>query len=70
MAALARPDPDLRGALLAGMERCGSVAELQAWVAVSLRPAYGRLELAWIGTLRDRYAERLAQLAAGEMGLA
>lgn len=69
VAALARPEADLRVALLVAMEQCGSVAELQAWVAGSLRPAYGRLELAWVEILRDRYGERLAVLAGGEMGL-
>ncbi len=65
VAALVRPEQELREALLERMERCGSVAELQAWVAESLRPAYGRLELAWVETLRGRYGERLALLAGG-----
>jgi ribonuclease HII len=65
VAALVRPEDQLRGALLAEIERCGSVAELQAWVAASLRPAYGRLRLAWVELLRDRYGERLAALAGG-----
>lgn len=65
VAALARPEPELRAELLERMEQCGSVAELQAWVAESLRPAYGRLELAWVEMLRDRYGERLALLAGG-----
>jgi ribonuclease HII len=63
VAALARPVETLRGALLAQIEQCGSVAELQAWVAESLRPAYGSLELAWVEALRARYGERLAMLA-------
>jgi ribonuclease HII len=63
VAALQRPDPDLRTALLAELETFGSVPELQAWVEARLRPGYGRLELAWIETLRGRYAERLALLA-------
>jgi hypothetical protein len=45
------------------MERCASVAELQAWVEASLRPAYGRLQPAWVQDLRHRYAEILAVLA-------
>ncbi|MDR3670803.1 MAG: ribonuclease HII [Holophaga sp.] len=65
VAALVRPEEELHGELLAQIERCGSVAELQAWVAASLRPAYGRLRLAWVELLRDRYAERLALLASG-----
>ena len=65
VAALVRSEPDLRGALLARMERCASVAELQAWVAGELRPVYGRLELAWVEALRDRYGELLALLASG-----
>ena len=63
VAALQRPDPELRAALLVELETLGSVAELQAWVEARLRPGYGRLELAWIETLRGRYAERLAMLA-------
>ena len=65
VAALARPEEALRGALMAQIEACGSVAELQAWVELGLRPAYGRLELAWVEVLRDRYGERLAMLAGG-----
>ena len=65
MAALARPVAGLRETLMAGIEQCGSVAELQAWVAHSLRPAYGDLELAWVEVLRGRYGERLAMLAGG-----
>jgi ribonuclease HII len=65
VAALVRPEEDLRGALMAQIELCGSVAELQAWVAHSLRPAYGRLRLAWVEALRARYGERLAVLAGG-----
>jgi ribonuclease HII len=65
VAALVRPEPGLRAALTAGLEACGSVAELQAWVEQSLRPGYGRLRLDWVETLRGRYAERLAFLAGG-----
>jgi ribonuclease HII len=63
VAALLRPEPELRVTLLAGIERCGSVAELQAWVELELRPAYGRLLPGWLEALRDRYGERLAVLA-------
>jgi ribonuclease HII len=65
VAALARPEPGLRRALAAGLERCGSVAELQAWVEQALRPAYGRLKADWVADLRGRYGEHLALLAAG-----
>jgi ribonuclease HII len=65
VAALVRPEEELRATLLAQIELCGSVAELQAWVASNLRPAYGRLRLAWVEVLRDRYGERLALLAGG-----
>ena len=63
VAALQRTEPSLPAALLEEVEGCVSVAELQAWVEASLRPAYGRLALDWIETLRNRYAQRLAQLA-------
>ena len=65
VAALVRPEEGLRGSLMAQIELCGSVAELQAGVAHSLRPAYGRLRLAWVEALRARYGERLAVLAGG-----
>jgi ribonuclease HII len=68
VAALARPVAGLRETLLAGIEQCGSVAELQAWVAHSLRPAYGDLELAWVEVLRARYGERLVLLAGSGAG--
>jgi len=67
--ALQRVDEDLRDALRHRLDRCASVAELRAWVASDLRPAYGRLKLVWVETLRRHYADRLAQLAANE-GLA
>lgn len=69
VAALQRVDEGLRDALHHSLDRCASVAELQAWVASDLRPAYGRLKLVWVETLRRRYADRLAQLAQVE-GLA
>jgi ribonuclease HII len=66
VAARAHPDEALRDALRDGMERAGSVTDLQAWVDTHLRPNYGRLTPAWIETLRRRYAERLARLAGEE----
>jgi ribonuclease HII len=62
VAALARPEAALRAALETSMDLCASVAELQAWVEDSLRPAYGRLDPAWVEALRGRYGERLALL--------
>jgi len=64
--ALQRVDEDLRDRLRHSLDRCASVAELRAWVERELRPAYGRLKLVWVETLRRRYADRLAQLAAPE----
>ncbi len=66
VAALQQVDEALRDALRHSLERCASVAELQAWVARELRPAYGRLKLVWVETLRRNYADRLAQLAEAE----
>jgi ribonuclease HII len=69
VAALQRVDEVLRDALHQSLERCATVAELRAWVVTDLRPAYGRLKLVWVETLRRNYADRLAQLANAE-GLA
>ena len=66
VAALQRVDEELRDALHHSLDRCANVGELQAWVATDLRPAYGRLKLVWVETLRRRYADRLAQFAARE----
>jgi ribonuclease HII len=66
VAALQRTETGLRALLLAEVEACASVDELQAWVEGSLRPAYGRLALDWVETLRHRYGQRLAYLAGGE----
>ena len=63
VAALQRTEPLLRATLLAQVESCATVAELQAWVEASLRPAYGRLALGWVESLRSRYGQRLVQLA-------
>ncbi|BDU76701.1 ribonuclease HII [Mesoterricola sediminis] len=68
VAALLRPDEDLPAALSAALEACATVADLQAWVEARLRPAYGRLRPAWVESLRSRYAERLAVLAAEDLG--
>ena len=66
VAARQRPDEGLPALLGASLDQCASVTELQAWVGTALRPAYGRLKLAWVEALRRRYAERLAQLGAAE----
>ena len=66
VAALQKTEVPLRAILMAELEACATVAELQAWVESGLRPAYGRLALAWVDELRDRYATRLAQLAGSE----
>jgi ribonuclease HII len=63
VAGLLRPEAALRASLEASMELCASVAELQAWVEDGLRPAYGRLDPAWVDALRVRYGQRLAVLA-------
>jgi ribonuclease HII len=66
VAALQQVDEDLRDALCHSLDRCATVAALRAWVDQELRPAYGRLKLVWVETLRRRYAERLAQVAEAE----
>jgi len=66
VAALQRPEADLPARLMASMGSCGSVAELQAWVEDSLRPAYGRLEQARVADLREAYGRRLVLLATRE----
>ncbi len=66
VAALQVADEAARASLLRSLEACGSVEELRSWVDASLRPAYGRLKPVWVETLRRRYAERLARLAAEE----
>jgi ribonuclease HII len=69
VAVLQRVDEALRDALHQSLDRCATVEELRAWVGAELRPAYGRLKLVWVETLRRNYADRLAQLANAE-GLA
>jgi len=66
VAALQRPEEACREPLAQALEACVSVAELQAWVASMLRPAYARLKLEWLEELRARYAQRLAYLAGRE----
>ena len=63
VAALQRPQEPLKAKLLAEVEACRSVVELQAWVEGRLRPAYGDLTLDWVESLRGRYGQRLVQLA-------
>jgi ribonuclease HII len=67
VAALQRPEEGRQDLLAASLEACGSVEALQAWVEGELRPAYGNLRLAWVESLRARYAERLAQLAGKDL---
>ncbi len=64
-----RPDEAVRDELRHSLEKCDSVVELHCWVDVHLRPAYGKLKLVWVETLRRRYADLLARLVAGEEGL-
>ncbi|HJW72191.1 MAG TPA: ribonuclease HII [Geothrix sp.] len=62
--ALQSVDDDLRDALHKSLDACRTVSELQAWVESDLRPAYGRLKLVWVETLRRNYADRLARFAS------
>ncbi|MBL0209577.1 MAG: ribonuclease HII [Holophagaceae bacterium] len=64
------PSEAVRDELRQNLEKCDSVVELHCWVDVHLRPAYGKLKLVWVETLRRRYASLLARLVAGEAGLA
>ncbi len=68
VAALQRPEPELRDALGETLEACTGVAAMQAWVEGQLRPAYGRLAPAWVEALRSRYADRLAGFGLKEAG--
>jgi ribonuclease HII len=63
VAALQRTDASLRKGLRDGLEACTSVAQLQVWVELDLRPAYGWLKLAWVEELRRVYGAKLARLA-------
>jgi ribonuclease HII len=63
VAALQRSDERLRAGLREGLEACTSVAQLQVWVELDLRPAYGWLKLAWVEELRQSYGGKLARLA-------
>lgn len=58
-----RPDEAALADLRTRLEGCASVAELQAWVAEGLRPAYGHLRPEWVEELRRDYGDRLARLA-------
>ncbi len=63
VAALQRVDEALRDQLHHSLDACDSAEAMRAWVERELRPAYGRLKLVWVETLRRRYADRLVQLA-------
>ena len=63
IAGLQRADEGAREALHRSLDHCTSVDELRTWIELELRPAYGRLKLVWVETLRRRYADRLALLA-------
>ena len=63
VAALQQPDAKLQATLVDGLEAATSVAELQAWVEISLRPAYGLLKATWVEALRQTYAQKLAAFA-------
>jgi ribonuclease HII len=62
VAALQQVDEELRTQLHHSLDACATVAALRTWVEQELRPAYGRLKLVWVETLRRRYADRLVQL--------
>ncbi len=70
VSATQQPDEQVRDELRHSLEKCDSVVELHCWVDVHLRPAYGKLKLVWVETLRRRYADLLARIVAGEEGLA
>lgn len=63
VAALQRVDERLRQGLMDRLEACTSVAQLQVWVEMDLRPAYGGLRLAWVEELRRIYGGKLTRLA-------
>lgn len=63
VAACQRADERLRKGLEEGLEACESVAQLQVWVDMDLRPAYGWLKLEWIEAMRSVYGQKLARLA-------
>jgi ribonuclease HII len=63
VSACLHPDERLRKGLEEGLEACQSVAQLQVWVDMDLRPAYGWLKLEWVEALRNRYAKKLAGFA-------
>ncbi|MCE1229866.1 MAG: ribonuclease HII [Firmicutes bacterium] len=63
VAARQQTDAALLEGLEAEMQACDRVESLQAWVETRLRPEYGKLSLAWVETLREHYAHKLAVLA-------
>jgi ribonuclease HII len=63
VAARQHKEPLLREELSRSLEACVDIPGMQAWVEERLRPAYGRLDLAWVEALRQRYAQKLAGLA-------
>lgn len=63
VAAMQQTDESLRERLYQELEACVDVQEMQAWVDKHLRPAYGQLAGSWVESLRDRYGQKLAQLA-------
>lgn len=63
VAARQQREPQLQAALSQSLEACADISGMQAWVEERLRPAYGRLDLAWVESLRQRYAQKLAGLA-------
>ncbi len=73
VAAVQQVDEALRDELHHSLDACADLEALRTWVERELRPAYGRLKLVWVETLRRRYADRLVLLAevqepAGEGG--
>lgn len=63
VAALVQADEARWHGLRMDLLRCRSTEELAAWIDTQLRPAYGKLERAWIDELRERYARRLIELS-------
>ena len=63
VAARQQKEPLLREELGRSLEACTDIPGMQAWVEERLRPVYGRLDLAWVEALRQRYAQKLAGLA-------
>jgi ribonuclease HII len=68
VAALQCADEGLRRGLMESLEACTSTAQLQVWVEMDLRPAYGGLKLAWVEELRRTYGSKLARLGLDGRG--